>query len=360
MSDGVQNVLEKLQQRKGGGQPSQPAAQSAAAEAGGRIDIDRIWADPTQPRRVVPALLRQQWNGDPRQTPALFDAWIELVAERRQVEAGVMHHYYQTMVLGTNQDAPDAAPGAENVLQGLAFLAASIRMTKLNNPIVVVPHESGAFIIEQGERRWLAYHLLRYFGVEMDYRIPARQEQYLDRFRQVSENTAREDLSNIARARQYALLVMQVNADQQLFKPLDQFETERDFYAQALDLRIPHGQISNVLNGCGVRSRGSLAAYRETLMLPPDAWIEADEAGWSKQQIADVLKKITAVINSKNNTNSGSKTVKKPKPYRQPLKAFRTNFEANLERASNPEKLIAELDDLEQWILDVRSRYQNQ
>ncbi|MFW5709712.1 MAG: hypothetical protein ACOCX5_05780 [Chloroflexota bacterium] len=65
-------------------------------------------------------------------------------------------------------------------------------------------------------------------------------------FRQAKENTARKGLSAIAMARQAALLLLTVNGFD-----IPEYAVDNDFYRQALELRIPRGEASEIYSAMG-------------------------------------------------------------------------------------------------------------
>src|SRR5690606_4780692 len=127
----------------------------------------------------------------------------------------------------------------ESALIRVIDLSASIRRDGLTNPITIAD-EDGQFIIETGERRWLAYHLL-YWRLntlnnddQHDWsRIPAHVVDELSIWRQASENNARADLNAIGKARQLALLLMDIFVQEGVqFEHLDNYQNDQTFYAQ--------------------------------------------------------------------------------------------------------------------------------
>src|SRR5262249_5194080 len=158
--------------------------------------------------------------------------------------------------------------------------AASIKRDGLTNPITVVTH-GATYQIETGERRWLAYQLLRWrFDTEKDWlKIPAREVDSFNIWRQASENNARADLSGIARARQLALLLMDIYSSDVTFLPFQEFDDEQAFYAQVSDgnmYKVPPEKREIVLNAMGFRHPVQIRQYRTLLRLPAEIWSLAD------------------------------------------------------------------------------------
>ena len=154
------------------------------------IDIFKIQPNPMQPRRLVPS----QFRGG-----SLIDqveAWLEQV----EMESGRAFPL-EALILGkveVRAREERQATVEELPLLRLADLAASIHQDGLTNPITVAG-SGDSYMIETGERRWAAYHLLNAYVVGDRYRaIPARRVAELNLWRQASENTARDNLNAIA------------------------------------------------------------------------------------------------------------------------------------------------------------------
>ena len=64
------------------------AADIAALDASRRdavpIDIFSIYPDIAQPRRVVPSVVRQQWDGDPASIGGVFVDWVTAITQERR------------------------------------------------------------------------------------------------------------------------------------------------------------------------------------------------------------------------------------------------------------------------------------
>ena len=185
----------------------------------------------------------------------------------------------------------------------LLALAANIRHDGLQHPITVAragtsrPQEARAeqsgFLLESGERRWLAFHLLHLYDGDGERwaRIPANIQPERDVWRQASENSARDDLNAIARARQYALLLMDLWRESgHEFRPLADFAHEQAFYAQARDLRLPYGSSARLLNAMGRQHRNAFLRCRQLLALPQPLWERGDEENWSEDQLLQAAK----------------------------------------------------------------------
>lgn len=249
-------------------------------------DIFSIVPDQTQPRRVIPSTVRQRWDGDPHAVPDLFVQWVRLV----QAEIG---REFTLSAYLLNEDGEAYRGGGyapiERSLMELVDLAVSIRRDGLTHPITLVP--AGNFHqIETGERRWLAYHLLHAFfdgqvsGIPNEQnkwrKIPARIMPERSVWRQAVENSARQNLNAIGKARQYAVLVMTLYA--QMGDHFDPFNpaapSDRHFYAQAARYdKTPYGRREELLSAMGFKSPAELTRCRKLLELPDEVWALADD-----------------------------------------------------------------------------------
>lgn len=264
--------------------------------------IDSIYPDPAQPRRIIPSAVRQYWNGQPDadSMARLFEYWLEEIRlERRgqplELDAHLTSASTERAPFDLNESEVSAGPAMgplQSAIMPVVDLAASIYRDGLTNPITIAP-QGRLSIIETGERRWLAYQLLFWrFGTEDEdwSAIPARTVDGLSIARQATENNARADLNAIAKARQLALLLMDLYATEQnvRFKPFDMFETEQLFYAQVEDgnrWRIPAGKAELLLNMMGLKNAVQLRQYRRLLRLPNVVWLLADDLNWAENFI---------------------------------------------------------------------------
>ena len=131
------------------------------------IDILQIQPNPMQPRRVVPS----QYRGGPLMDQ--IEAWLDEV----EVSSGRAFPL-QALILGKVElraREERQATAEELPLLRLADLAASIYREGLTNPITVAG-SGDSYMIETGERRWVAYHVLHaYVGGDAYRAIPARR-----------------------------------------------------------------------------------------------------------------------------------------------------------------------------------------
>lgn len=280
--------------------------------------ILQIVPDFTQPRRVIPSVVRQAWDGNPETTGRLIEAWIRAFADEAQIEFDDAIKIVDTLLAGHQIDEDEAyqdSSGAERrlgvigeSLMAVVELAASIRRDKLINSITISPLEPnqipgrGLYRIETGERRWLAYHLLYTMVSSREYaKIPAQIVNQSSVWKQAVENASRRPLTAIGKARQLAILVMDLYREQgYTFEPYEAFEHDRHYYAQVADgnreFRIPRGRGEEILNAMGLKDPQYLGQFRALLRIPDEMWTAADDYGWTegyiRQQVQDVRQQV--------------------------------------------------------------------
>lgn len=254
------------------------------------IRIDQIAPDPQQPRRIIPSELRV-WIPDLLSaSDTFFHYWMDAAA-MESTGSHVNETWDEWMADLLNGDPeekwarPEKMGPINAALYKVIDLAVNIQREGLVNPITVVRDEE-RYRIETGERRWLAYHLLANFiGMEWTT-IPAYVEASGNIWRQASENNARDDLNAIAKARQFAILLMDLIRQETgvQFQPLETFENELAFYAQVADgerWRIPRGKGELLRVGLGVKNERQVKTIRAVLRLPFEVWVVADDLDWT-------------------------------------------------------------------------------
>lgn len=265
-------------------------------------DIFDIVPDPAQPRRAVPSLVRGDWSGNPEQCGELFQVWLEFVNRERE-------HTYEISGSGrgvkpfpleehlraeADVSVPDSVGFLEASFLSLIELAVSIKLKGLTNPITIA-RIGPNYQLETGERRWLAYHLLHWvFGDDSWRSIPARVVRGVNIWRQAAENNARANLNAIGKARQFAVLLMDLLAEEHNmeFAPFDEVVKpggfDRAYYAQVKDptedkrYRIPRGKSEALYSVLGLKNRRQLRDYRKLLRLPDYVWQVADDLNWTE------------------------------------------------------------------------------
>lgn len=258
------------------------------------VSIFEITPHRSQPRRALPSGVASRWGGDPYKLRDVFAQWLAMVEEER----GTTLNLEPYLLAEEEVERLVKAGMLETAFLDLVELAASIRRDGLTNPITVVPI-GDQYLLETGERRWLAYHLLYSFFDDSKWqRIPARIVDELSVWRQASENNARANLNAISRARQFAVLLMDLLAeDAEVFKTyqevLAEGGTELEYYAQVADgtmYRVPRGKGEQLLNAMGLKHPQQLREYRELLRLPFEVWQIADDFDWPQRRIRSLIR----------------------------------------------------------------------
>lgn len=311
------------------------------------LEIHSITPDPKQPRRVVPTIVRDNSDGTPAD---ILHTWLVMIADERKerfdkaIAAGqLMEHerpddaFPRHVYLfngETERGWDDGEQQAANTQQKdfrqiiadfghleasfikVINLAASIHRDGLSNPITVAKLDQGHYIIETGERRWLAYHLLDMFFEDHDYgKIPARLVEEVSIWRQAAENNSRDNLNAISRARQLAILLMDLYG-QDNFTPLENFEHEQGYYAQVAEGRdypVPRGKGEQVVTAMGIKNVVQIRQYRSILRLEQHQWEHADDTDMTERQIRDWDKSatVTPVTPRREKPNKFSRIVER-------------------------------------------------
>ena len=260
------------------------------------LDIRRVLPDPKQPRRALPYSVRAGWDGQIDSLPQVFESWRQLAEAERTTPLDLRAY---VLADGDHADADPALLGPlEGALLTLADLAANIRRNGLMNSISVVRHGEN-YQIETGERRWLAHHLLGLMTGETTWQtISARVVEQSSVWRQAGENSARADLNTISKARQFALLLMDLyahadeNENSVTFQGFDATVPpggcDRAYYVQVADaeqFRIPRGKGELMLNAMGLKGRAGFSRFRALLQLPDEIWQMGDDYNWSDDRL---------------------------------------------------------------------------
>jgi hypothetical protein len=277
--NGKSLVLDAVQTFGGDVRDIDPALRAGKRERIEMIALDDITPDARQPRRAVPGLVMRsarEWQAD------VFIAW-QMLTENEMAGEFRIHDVF--FAEGDPDEAEYGVMG--RMLVEMINLARSIRKDGLINPITLYA-QGERYIVETGERRWWAYQLLRALEGEHQWaKIPARIVSQPDVWRQASENGARAQLTAIARARQYALLMMALYPDAQ-FAPYDPLH-DRAYYAQVAALRVPRGRAQDIMAAMGVTSRSNLVQYRDLLLIDDVTWTQADDEAWSIRELFSAL-----------------------------------------------------------------------
>lgn len=292
------NDLESVANEIYGGSPDIPDSGRVVARP---TPIGAIWADPKQPRRAIPINIRLHWDGNPASVPELLRDW-HLLAEK---EAGAAIDVVALLNGEGDGLNSDNFPSIAQEYLALVRLAQGIKADGLINPITIIESD-GKLLIESGERRWLAFHLLHMHLGEQWAKIPAAKGNVNDSvWRQASENTQRRQLNPIGMGRQLSLLIMAARGTPPMASGTQYLEYEdivkngasdRRFYAQVADgniHRIPRGMGERIQAAMGL-SMEQLARYRALLRLTDDElvndalWTRADVENWSEGALREI------------------------------------------------------------------------
>lgn len=301
------------------------------------VHVDGIRPTPFQPRRVIPSDYRDSI------APDALSAWYDDLKD----ECGDL---IDSLMGGEQPEIrkEDYSPEALALLD-LVSLAASIYFDGLVNPITVYKQEDDWRIIETGERRWIAYHWLNVWftthervleGDQRDFHyIPVREVPGVDVWRQASENAARQNLNAIAKARQFAILIMSLY-DKNHFEPFEAFGHERRYYAQAAYLdSVPYGKRDQLLAAMGFQSPAEFTRCRQLLTLPDSVWEIADDRSVPQKVLMTCLKKSEAeaiqIVSTWNDFSQKSEThgKKSRSSWVEKTTSYTTQLEESLKRS---------------------------
>lgn len=325
MTDADAALFGELSKREGARQTIRP------------VSIFQIYPDIKQPRRAVPAQVREHWSGEPKDIADLFNVWVQFIDEERgkagEPDFNLDHYLWSEKIeaRGVSEDEYESGryqPGpAENAFLKIVELAVSIRRDGLANPVTVQRLDRNGFRMETGERRWLAFHILYgYFNGdegkplerEKWQNIPAIVVDTFNVWRQASENAARADLNAVGRARQFSLLMMDLLGTQNIrFEEYDSLvkhgHSDRPYYAQVIPYRVPSGKGEMLSNGLGVSHRAAFTRCRTILGLPDEVWTIGDTLDLSEDELLRLARlpsdeqailearKLAEIVASRNN-----------------------------------------------------------
>jgi len=279
------------------------------------ISIHQIQPDLRQPRRVIPAAVRGEWDGDPDDMPTVLANWHGICETRLELALDLVKF------LKASRDDLDGLKHDDPLVEtyfDLLRLAASIHRDGLINPVRIAriaPRHAGShYQIESGERRWAAYWLLM-LHVSGDYaQIPAVEKNKLDVWAQAAENGSRSPLNAIGMARQLALLIMDMYSGDRGVQ-FDAFEAmllpgepDRRYYAQVAKgtiYPVKPGMMDRVFDVTGLKNRSQVSRYRDLLELPDKVWVKADEQSWTEgaiREYMDIVDLPEAASNEKQTT----------------------------------------------------------
>jgi hypothetical protein len=281
----VDNKLIQFDQATFGALPGVPDSGRIVAKP---TSIYAWRADLRQPRRAIPANVRGDWNGDGMAVPEVLAVWIGHVKRVLGVDVPM-----EKAVRGEWERPAEINDPEITAFIELLDLAASIYKEGLINPI-----RGAKGLIESGERRWLAYHLLNLFSGEDYTKIPTIEKTEVDVWAQAAENGTRSPLNAIGMARQLSLLIMAMYEGDKDTK-FDRFDalvlpggSDRPYYAQVANgdlYRIKRGMGERVLAVTGLKSMDYVRRYRALLTMPDALWVQADAQNWTERQIRDYI-----------------------------------------------------------------------
>lgn len=247
------------------------------------VSIFQIHPDPAQPRRTVPSAIRSQWDGTPEGISAMLELWLEAVAEER----GEPFPLEECLNLTEDFERAEKMGPLEALFAELVDLASSCLHQGLTNPITVA-RAGVTYRLETGERRLLAFHLLCWYTQDSKWsKIPARVVDRVDVWRQAAENGSRADLNAIGRARQFALLLMDLYGVEK-FEAYNPQAPDVGFYAQVRELDVPRGKGDQLLSVLGLKHRNAFMRCRKLLGLPPEVWQMGDDASFSEDLLLEL------------------------------------------------------------------------
>jgi hypothetical protein len=318
------------------------------------IEIANIYPDPTQPRRVIPGSARGDWQPNPAEMADFLQHWIE------QIGVDLEPFFADSNEI----EPPEYAETAQTALLQIVLLAVSIKRNGLANPITVVRNVD-TYHIETGERRWVAYHLLNMREPGAWGKIPARIMDEIDVWRQAAENNARQNLNAISKARQYAILLMDLLSEEgETFEPLETFSkqglSDRHFYTQVADMRVPRGKNAVLMSALGFANRSSASRCRSILALPDEAWQIADDYNiaeeilhnWVMLEPAQAVEAAQGIVAARNNSPQKSDD---PIPYAPGTKRHLADLTRAIKRAGvgkdkANERALEKLQEMRHWI----------
>jgi len=312
------------------------------------VDIATIYPDPAQPRRAIPSELRERWNIHEHSYEDLIALWFTYMGPNFDLDAYLLDGDTER----SHPQLPDFEPAdaVQDSFIRLLELASSILREGLTNPISI-SRIGREYMIETGERRWLAYHLLNvYFEDtgEQDWsKVPARVMPERSVWRQATENNVRQNLNAVSRARQLAILLMNIHGEGN-FLPISDFENEQEFYAQVSDgqqWRTPRDKTEQLLKAMGLNNQTQLRQYRTILRIDPMLWRIADDNDWTENAIRE-RSRMSSDDLEKDLQNSKSVTTvtesKKRAPIDQAIKkmhTYRGSISKQAERSKKSERL---------------------
>jgi len=255
------------------------------------VPILELRPDRSQPRKMLPVELRGMWSGRSADAPGILTTWIDMVWSALGTSE-LPRDIKRMIESGGDSDLPASEEILIKHFFELVGLAGSIYREGLNDAI----HATRGGIIESGERRWWAHHLLQLYRVGDYATIAVVQKGNIDPWMQAAENGARTPLNAISMARQLALLIMNMyEGDEGIaFDAYDALVlpglADRGYYAQVANgnlYRVKRGLGARILQVTGLKSMAQVSHYRALLDIPDDLWLKADAQNWSEGEVRE-------------------------------------------------------------------------
>lgn len=259
-----------------------------------QINIDDIYFDLSQPRRSIPVAVRLTWTGSHHRVIEMIQHWCKLAEAECGEDINLWGLAAGIAEVGIGDG--DKLPLTRSLVKLFALAVSIERRGQINAITVIRDHDD--YIVETGERRLLAYHILCEYRSDKYNTIAATVVKKADVWRMAHENSARADLNAIELARQLGLLLMDLCGHDDgvsfgTFEEMTAFgDCDRAFYAQAADgdvHKLKKGQARLLADAIG-KSVGQMRQYRALLRIPDDVWERADYFGWAEGTIREIVK----------------------------------------------------------------------
>jgi hypothetical protein len=201
-----------------------------------------------------------------------------------------------------------------------------------------------------------------YFPDEGWTKIPAQMVDEVSVWRQASENNARADLNAIGKARQLAILLMDLLGERGYeFFALDEIieagSSEREYYAQVSDgeeFRVPRGEGERLLNAMGLKNPTQIRQYRRLLRMSDDLWQQADDKNWTEGEIRKILNRNTSyALESKNQDMNVNPFVEKTNKRRR-TQIWTYASRLHLLNQRDRKKALSAIEEDERWLKELK------
>ncbi|MEL6309689.1 MAG: ParB N-terminal domain-containing protein, partial [Chloroflexota bacterium] len=259
------------------------------------IPISQIRVDLEQPRKIMPRVLREKWDGTQTNLPHLLNQWIQM--------AGIDVKQAKSLAMGrTNIDDLIEDTPSNHHLRRIFSLAASIFSEGQRTAVELRELPEGGYMIVSGERRWTAINFLVHFLNDDKYATVLAKVEDMDEWTatkaQSIENNQREELTASGKARQFGRLLKtsrETFADDD-YKDMSDCDSEYDFYLQFADgreNRIPQDMMPEFESAMGMSGR-TMRYYRALFApfgeyeLDCQLWNLMDDNMWAEGFMRDI------------------------------------------------------------------------